>query len=267
MFGSGACHDFLPLANDYDADIAELGVSLSLALEHTEKLRKEQHRISMVSFRRNKKQMKMRQQSEFLRLEREMKLLVDAVRDAAACSSSSNAKVSPDKTTNETLRELVVQCELLQNANRALRAEIERHETFQKIVVEARQKSVEMETPALLPQSGWRVNLDTGAPSFHFHPFTRAEFDAGMGCFDTELAGSVARTVVTPIGWSIHHRHNVGTQMLQDFGNDCFVFVHNIPGPDKNLRYLYIVQRSQWLLQGGRRRMVLKMAIVDSEAN
>ncbi|OWZ05416.1 hypothetical protein PHMEG_00022502, partial [Phytophthora megakarya] len=56
-------------------------------------------------------------------------------------------------------------------------------------------------------------------------------------------------------------------QLLQEFDENVFVFVHNIPGPDKNLRYLYFIRRAQWQLQDGRRSLTWSMVIADSDSN
>lgn len=169
---------------------------------------------------------------------------------------------------------------------------------------------------------GWRVRFERGEPSFHFHPFTKDEYDAALEGFEKKLASgmssvsmvgtflgwkvyraplttSVDNSVVaqvrlakrvhcpldvfltishrkdkdlspillTPVGWSIHQRHEVGTQVLQEFGAESCVFVHNIPGPDKHLRYLLVSRRAQYLLPDGRRRMTATMTVMDSEAN
>ncbi|KAE9038194.1 hypothetical protein PR003_g7242 [Phytophthora rubi] len=73
--------------------------------------------------------------------------------------------------------------------------------------------------------------------------------------------------IVTPVGWGLHKRTNVSTQVLQEFDQDAVVLAHNIPGPEKDLRYLFQVRRSQWQLQDGRRKLTASLVITDSDAN
>ncbi|KAG1713252.1 hypothetical protein DVH05_000972 [Phytophthora capsici] len=70
--------------------------------------------------------------------------------------------------------------------------------------------------------------------------------------------------IVSPIGFGIHRRHEVATQLLQKFDKDALVFAHHIPGSEVNLRYIYFVRRVQWQLRDGRRKFELSMSIVDS---
>ncbi|OWZ05415.1 hypothetical protein PHMEG_00022501 [Phytophthora megakarya] len=73
--------------------------------------------------------------------------------------------------------------------------------------------------------------------------------------------------VITPMGWGLHQRGNASTQVLQELDQDSIVFVHDIPGPEKSLRYLFQVRRSQWKLLDGRRKLTANLAIIDSDAN
>ncbi|GMF35443.1 unnamed protein product [Phytophthora lilii] len=279
--------------------------------------KKAKHREAMVEFRLNKKQKQNNLLLEHRRLEDRMKALVAAAKAAAARTGG----------TTDTLQKLVVEREILRSQNIALREEIQRHEKFKKIVLEARDDPMEKEESTLLSgdgESGWRVRFEDAAePSFHFHPFTRDEFDTKIKQFESELktgkaslvkVGSffgwdvlraplvsasdgkslLARSkvskrlrcsldvhqkmsytkqkdlsplVVTPMGWGLHKRTNVSTQVLQEFDQDSIVFVHSIPGPEKALRYFFQVRRAQWTLRDGRRKLMASLVITDSEAN
>ncbi|KAJ8542596.1 hypothetical protein ON010_g12215 [Phytophthora cinnamomi] len=316
--------DFLDLLGD-DSPTEASGVALDAVLKHAlddPKARKRaKHRAIMVEFRQNKKEKQKQLEAEHLRLERQMKSLVDSVRAAAAC----NGLGVGGGGASDALRGLVVEREALQKQNMALREEIRRHEKLQLVMREASEDPMEKEESKLLSSdkgAGWRVNFEEGE-SFFFHPLTRGEFDATMQRFDAELERGKAtlsmvgtffgwevlkaplataadgkslwvRTrvskrlrcsldvhqkmsyikqkdlspmVITPVGWGLHKRINVSTQVLQEFDQDAIVFVHNIPGLEKDLRYLFQVRRAQWKLEDGRRKLTASVAITDSDAN
>ncbi|KAI9992910.1 hypothetical protein PInf_014848 [Phytophthora infestans] len=73
--------------------------------------------------------------------------------------------------------------------------------------------------------------------------------------------------IVTPIGWGLHQRGKASTHVLQDFDQDTLVFAHDIPGPEKRIRYLFQVRRAQWELADGRRKLTASLAFIDSDAN
>ncbi|GMF65387.1 unnamed protein product [Phytophthora lilii] len=59
---------------------------------------------------------------------------------------------------------------------------------------------------SLPAQSGWRVSFPNDLPSFHFYPFTRAQFDAVFKVYDD----SIAKLPQVPscenlFGWNVHH--------------------------------------------------------------
>eukprot|EP00644_Phytophthora_capsici_P003796 jgi/Phyca11/108803/e_gw1.15.303.1 len=77
----------------------------------------------------------------------------------------------------------------------------------------------------------------------------------------------ISPMIITPIGWGLHHRGETSTQVLQEFDQDSIVFVHNVPGPERSLRYLFQVRRAQWKLFNGRRKLTASLVIIDSDAN
>ncbi|KAG7379654.1 hypothetical protein PHYBOEH_011815 [Phytophthora boehmeriae] len=101
----------------------------------------------------------------------------------------------------------------------------------------------------------------------------RARFSKRLRCpLDVHLQVSATKqkdlspVIVTPIGWGLKDRPAINTQMLQQFDQDSFLFVHNIPG-EVNLRYLFQLRRAEWKLLNGRRKLTFSMNIVDSDAN
>ncbi|KAK1941387.1 hypothetical protein P3T76_007253 [Phytophthora citrophthora] len=307
-------NDFMDLLGDDSP--TELS-SLDVGTTNRKELKKARHRKEMIKFRLNKKNKQKKLIVEHQRLQRDMKVLVDAMKETAASSDGQM----------DALQELVVERESLRNENLALLEELKRYEKFKSVLLEASEDPMEKEESNLLAtdDAGWRVTLDgEGEESFYFHPFTRGQVDAEMQRFETELtdgmaslsmAGTffgwkvyraplvasvldssrlIARTrvtkrlrcsldvhtqmsytkqkdispmIVTPIGWGLHHRGATSTQVLQEFDQDSLVFVHNIPGPERSLRYLFQVGRAQWKLLDGRRKLTASLAIIDSDAN
>ncbi|KAH7482327.1 uncharacterized protein KRP23_5499 [Phytophthora ramorum] len=177
----------------------ELGALLRDLFEEPAVHKKAKHREEMVEFRLNKKQKQKNLVAEHRRLEKEMKALVAGARAAAARSGGAT----------DALRELAVEREGLQKQNLALREEILRHEKFKKALLEARDDPMENEESTLLrntADSGWRVHFDGGEASFHFHPFTRDEFDDRMKLFDAELKSGMASLMLagTFFGWEMY---------------------------------------------------------------
>ncbi|KAG7375570.1 hypothetical protein PHYPSEUDO_000607 [Phytophthora pseudosyringae] len=73
--------------------------------------------------------------------------------------------------------------------------------------------------------------------------------------------------IVTPIGWGLNQRGKATIQVQQELDQDFARVVHDIPGPEKNLRYLFQVRRAEWKLLDGRRKLTASLVIVDSDAN
>ncbi|KAL3670331.1 hypothetical protein V7S43_004642 [Phytophthora oleae] len=292
--------------------------SLEMGTNDRKELKKARHRQEMIEYRLNKKNKQNKLLTEHRRLERDMKALVDAMKDTAACSGGGRPN---------PLQELVVERDALRKENIALQEELKRYEKFKTVVLEVSQDPMKREESNLLATGdpGWRVDIDgEGGTSFYFNPFTREQVDEEMKRFEAELTGGVAslsmagtffgwkvyraplvasvldssrliaRTrvtkrlrcsldvhtemsytkqkdispmIVTPIGWGLHHRGKASTQVLQEFDQDSIVFVHNIPGPEKNLRYIFQARRTQWKLLDGRRKLTASLAIIDSDAN
>ncbi|POM62572.1 hypothetical protein PHPALM_28264 [Phytophthora palmivora] len=220
----------------------ELNTTLNGAIEDAKARKKAKHRALMVEFRLNKKQQQKKLVAEHQRLECKMKVLVDNVRKSAFCSVDG---------AMDTLQVLAVEREELYNQNMALREEINRYKRFETVVLEARQDLKEREeSNLLLHKAGWCVTFDgPGKTSFFFYPFTRDEVDAAMKKFEADLRGKAS------------------TQVLQELDQDLFVFAHDIPGLDKNLRYLFQVRRSQWKLLDGKRKLTASLVIIDSDSN
>ncbi|GMF56721.1 unnamed protein product [Phytophthora fragariaefolia] len=183
----------------WEANSAPLEVD---AVEDLQARKKAKHRAAMVQVRLAKKQERKKLVDEHRRLKKQMKTLVDSVRDAAECSSGREGGAFDE------LRELVVGREALQKQNVALRKEIQRHEKFQSVLQETREGGVEAEESMPAPLhggAGWRVHFENDEPSFFFHPLTCSEFDDTMEHFDKELKHreTTLSTVGSFFGWVV----------------------------------------------------------------
>ncbi|KAK1941388.1 hypothetical protein P3T76_007254 [Phytophthora citrophthora] len=179
-----------------------LDPTLMLAFEDLRKLQKEQHRSTMVIFRKKKKERLRNQQKDCRRLEREIQLFVKAARVEASCNTVRSSESTTANTVTKLQKSVV-------RENRALRDEIKRREIFELAVRNPNQAEIDAETLALFPvdfQSGYREYFEGGAPSFHFYPFTKAEFDTGMEHFEDELTkGSQSVAMVGNVfGWDVY---------------------------------------------------------------
>ncbi|KAL3670332.1 hypothetical protein V7S43_004643 [Phytophthora oleae] len=179
-----------------------------LAIEDMKKLQKEQHRVTMVIFRKKKKETIQKQQQECRRLEREIKLFVKTARAKVACISVGDSKRASTSTVIK-LQKAVVDWKTLSRENRALHDEIERREGFEQAVRKPNQAAIDAETLLLLPvdsQSGHRVCFDHEEPSFHFYPFTKAGFDTGVRNFEAELTKGIQSVsmIGNILGWDVY---------------------------------------------------------------
>ncbi|KAF4315823.1 hypothetical protein BBO99_00008937 [Phytophthora kernoviae] len=247
----------------------------------------------MVEFRLKKKEQKQQLNNERRRLERQLKLIITAVK----------------------------------NDNGALRAAVAQYEKLKGVVLNEQQLVLEKNDSTVLPldkQPGWWVHFSDNEPSFFFHPLSQPDFNAVPNPCDPDFASSFlpadvfaarlfgwevyrspltqdvlqnkstllrvrfskrlrcsldAASVVsraqeqelcpilaTPIGWGTERRHKVSMQLVQEIGPDVRVLVHNIPG-QPSIRYLYLARRARWKLPGDIRKTCFSMVIFDSEAN
>ncbi|KAG7400337.1 hypothetical protein PHYBOEH_006094 [Phytophthora boehmeriae] len=166
----------------------------------------EYHCRRMMNYRRKKKQEREELLSELRRLQRAMKLQEEIVRNDASTSGQSI-----DTSIRALLRDVIVEKEALFTQNVVLRKEIQQHETFQTLIQEKcyGEHESQNDKPTLWPsldQAGWRVRLPYGDQSFHFHPFSREEFDAFPNPFSPGfLAASASYSYAgTFLGWKAY---------------------------------------------------------------
>lgn len=174
----------------------------STRLKDRRENKRQKHCASMVAFRKKKKGRFNQLVMEHRQLELMMKRIISHVRVAAASNSTMDAI-----TTSSCLRDLVVEKEALRKQNAALLQKVKQHETLQRIMVES---SYLEDEEALLPvdeTSGWRVHFEDGAPSFHFHPFTRNDFDNAMTQASTNVSNAPASMQMVGhfLGWNVQH--------------------------------------------------------------
>ncbi|OWZ17738.1 hypothetical protein PHMEG_0008279 [Phytophthora megakarya] len=170
------------------------------------KLRKEQHRVAMVEFRKNRKMQRLQMQNEHRSLEHEMELFVGSMTTAASRSTTKEELGKP--SSRRDLLELILEREMLWRENITLRRDILRRDAYLQVVVDAEEAFLEREALLFLPsdlRSGWRVHFGNNVPSFHFHPFTHDEYVTGMKKFDAKVAHAVPSTSFFGnfLGWDV----------------------------------------------------------------
>ncbi|KAG6612417.1 uncharacterized protein IUM83_10622 [Phytophthora cinnamomi] len=186
-------------------DVATLLMDEDLILDPKEQKRRE-HRIGMVAFRRKRKAKQSALREERCRLEDQLKQIEATVR--AAASRTSAAACEPP-TTQDKLHELVVEIDALRQQNVAIQKHIKVHREFQQVLedLDFSQQDEEFILPVIDELSGWRVSFPDGEPSFHFHPFTRQDFDSTVDLCSVDVSSSPCAVNLARefLGWNVCH--------------------------------------------------------------
>ncbi|KAG7397081.1 hypothetical protein PHYBOEH_001295 [Phytophthora boehmeriae] len=191
-----------------------------------EEWRREQQRKRMVRWRVQKKEQMVDLNRERQRLEREVqRRLADVRRDPAPVEQklASWAQHAFHQVTMETAA--------LKSENLALCEAIDQHVKFEAFVQkETDAIQVEPQNASTLPTSktasphqkdlGWRVFFPNDEPSFHFYPFTEAEFDDIQKHNDEMVMKNnpCVATVGKLFGWTVDYapltRNEAGTLVV-----------------------------------------------------
>ncbi|KAJ8578457.1 hypothetical protein ON010_g753 [Phytophthora cinnamomi] len=261
-----------------------------------EQCRREQQRQRMVRWRQKKKEKVADMVHERRRLEKELQRRV------------LEARMITDGVTPESFEEafqlITIEKAALTRDNLVLQERIAENIKFQNmmhndveelmkvpcqdstptisVVAKANAKS---NAPVLQDEGGWRVFFPNGEPSFHFHPFTREEFDSYVNHDDVVYAEGFPCTasVGKLFGWRVDYAplalnhdgifmaHARFTKRFHlprasELSQNAHVMVCNIPG-EVNLRYFALAQHTRALRPDGKRVDLYVMTIADSEAN
>ncbi|OWZ16200.1 hypothetical protein PHMEG_00010044 [Phytophthora megakarya] len=164
----------------------------------------------------------------FLQMQSEREYLeVQAKKCLATLNESSHQPRCQDSELHDSIHRLALESDSLRTENSELSKKLRQRERFQSIVqdgafdifpvdpennssspsVYAASKLSPWVPTSTQYDDGWRVKFQNGEPSFHFHPFSKAEYDDTFDKFGTRrpqapIAGRM-------LGWSVHHAPNV----------------------------------------------------------
>ncbi|KAL4106513.1 hypothetical protein PRIC1_004564 [Phytophthora ramorum] len=158
----------------------------------------------MVKFRLRKKEKNNWLCGELRRLESEMKWRRENLRRTKAINSAGC-----EQSKIGALQFLVDEKEALHEQNVALRANLEKHKLFDEVLLAESHvltKKNELLLPSRNKEDGWRVHFPGGEPSFHFHPFTRGDFDAVVNACRTKPPSNLpsVRLAGAFLGWDVY---------------------------------------------------------------
>ncbi|KAL4158948.1 hypothetical protein PRNP1_004722 [Phytophthora ramorum] len=184
-----------------------------------------QHRCeNMARLRTLRKQELAQIRSERERLEAQVKNYIAAM-NSESLSTRTSAQDAPGAKLRHTVHGLVIESDSLRTEKMELIGKLRQRQHFQSIVQDAGLDGVPTADDDAHPHSvhtasemspwassssrcegGWRVKFPNGEPSFHFHPFSRAEYDAVMKRIDDEFD---ARPPPIPVagqlfGWTVY---------------------------------------------------------------
>ncbi|KAG7398817.1 hypothetical protein PHYBOEH_010449 [Phytophthora boehmeriae] len=188
---------------------------MAQAIEEAREVKRQEHRVRMVAFRKKKKETQEKLREEHQQLEQQMKRCLEAVRNDIGVPVG-NCYLSK----MQSLQELVVEREAIQCHNAALRDAIDQHGQYQRLLLESNGQPIpddRDESAALLGDGeGWRVHFPTGAPSFYFYPFSSHERDEIVNALDPGYASKPISnlSVGTLFGWEVY-RTLVVSESLQ----------------------------------------------------
>ncbi|OWZ16198.1 hypothetical protein PHMEG_00010041 [Phytophthora megakarya] len=151
----------------------------------------------MVQFRLRKKlnESKLRTQHQELQLELE-RSLTELKRKSESKTTSADSDINKVQTQ---LQKLILQGEELRAENATLRQVVATHNKFQQVIYSRHQPEKSDKG-----EGGWRVNFPNGAPSFHFHPFSKDESVAIVQRYDRVMnQDSKFQNVGTLLGWQV----------------------------------------------------------------
>ncbi|KAG7397079.1 hypothetical protein PHYBOEH_001293 [Phytophthora boehmeriae] len=150
-----------------------------------DKSRRERQRERMVNWRRNKKAQLVDLNHERQRLERELQLRLASVR-----TSSASVHREFKSKSQQIFHQVTVETAALKSENLALQEALAQNAKFEELAQQQLQAKdykheshyvppVELEKTASKHQDvlGWRVFFPNDEPSFHFYPFSKAEFE------------------------------------------------------------------------------------------
>ncbi|KAE9167003.1 hypothetical protein PF004_g28967 [Phytophthora fragariae] len=170
-----------------------------------EQVRREQQWARMKRWRKQKKEKDTGMVQERLRLEKELQRRVHQAR--------LNPDHSPRQSIGNAFRQATLECAALTRENLALKKAIEQQTKFESMLRLVAQEmashvsdlSVKETQLHLEGEEGWRVNFPNDEPSFHFSPFSRAEFDRALRESDVAYAERhpCTATVGKILGWTV----------------------------------------------------------------
>ncbi|EGZ18874.1 hypothetical protein PHYSODRAFT_315376 [Phytophthora sojae] len=187
-----------------------------------EQWRREQQRARMIKWRKQKKERGASMQQERLRLEKELEHRVLEAR--------MRSDLNPEQSLGDAFRQVTIECAALQRENLALKEAIALQSKFERVLrlegqefgaFSSQNSSQDAEeTPRHGDEDGWRVSFPNNEPSFHFSPFSKAEFD-GILCHSDIAYGErhpCTATVGKILGWTVDYvpltRNEAGTSFV-----------------------------------------------------
>ncbi|ETO75152.1 hypothetical protein F444_09205 [Phytophthora nicotianae P1976] len=169
----------------------------------------------------NMARLRVLKKSEFLQLRKEREQLESQVKK---CLATMNREGNTSSELYRAVHRLALECDSLRTKNVELMEEIQQQERFQSLVqaraigvIQDETEDIDSSSPNVYTASksspwvsssdhddGWRVKFPNGEPSFHFHPFTKAEYDTVMLNCDNKFS---AKSAVAGhlFGWTVYH--------------------------------------------------------------
>ncbi|KAG7398818.1 hypothetical protein PHYBOEH_010450 [Phytophthora boehmeriae] len=179
---------------------------MAQAIEEAREVKRQEHCVRMVAFRRRKKETREKLREEHQQLEQQMKRCLEAVRNDIGVPVG-NCYLSK----MQSLQELVVEREAIQCHNAALRDAIDQYGHCQRLLLESTFSPVvdDRDDRMILPginEDGWWVCFPRGEPSFHFYPFSKDELGSLTNSLDPGFASKPPSSsfVGTLFGWEVH---------------------------------------------------------------
>ncbi|OWY92360.1 hypothetical protein PHMEG_00038674, partial [Phytophthora megakarya] len=151
---------------------------------------------------------------------------VQAKKCLATLNENSHLTRCQDSELYDSIHRLALESDALRTENSELTKKLHQRERFQSIVQDSAFDIFPVDpednsnSPSIYAASkmspwissstgyedGWRVKFQNGEPSFHFHPFSKAEYDAVMKTSDDKFATRrpLAPVVGRMLGWTVH---------------------------------------------------------------